>query len=233
MAKQYVWNYYFWMVNIWYFVKLCTTNVKVSFHQSNILLKKRSCISFGSFYRLLSCRLFCFLSFMNAPFSIKKKRNWRPLNARIELYTHHFTFFFFFFQGISQFHYASITDFILAFWLCSSQLKTVFFSFHIQVALIVRKIHPCLPSFKSEFTASVPLTRIRDIAHRNDIPHDLKVIHCRPVNVRVRKIFLSLVIPFGSLESTIYMFLIEVSHFSKKSNIQYKTNFIAMLVQRT
>lgn len=96
MAKQYVWNYYFWMVNIWYFVKLCTTNVKVSFHQSNILLKKRSCISFGSFYRLLSCRLFCFLSFMNAPFSIKKKRNWRPLNARIELYTHHFTFFFFF-----------------------------------------------------------------------------------------------------------------------------------------
>ncbi|TYK17008.1 phosphoglucan [Cucumis melo var. makuwa] len=43
-----------------------------------------------------------------------------------------------------------------------------------QVALIIRKIHPCLPSFKSEFTASVPLTRIRDIAHRNDIPHDLK-----------------------------------------------------------
>ncbi|KAK3414637.1 hypothetical protein EUGRSUZ_H00494 [Eucalyptus grandis] len=40
--------------------------------------------------------------------------------------------------------------------------------------LVVRKIHPCLPSFKAEFTASVPLTRIRDIAHRNDIPHDLK-----------------------------------------------------------
>ncbi|KAJ7532990.1 hypothetical protein O6H91_13G028200 [Diphasiastrum complanatum] len=39
---------------------------------------------------------------------------------------------------------------------------------------VIRKIHPCLPSFKSEFTASVPLTRIRDIAHRNDIPHDLK-----------------------------------------------------------
>lgn len=57
----------------------------------------------------------------------------------------------------------------------ASQLKAVFFSFHIQVALIIRKIHPCLPSFKSEFTASVPLTRIRDIAHRNDIPHDLKV----------------------------------------------------------
>ncbi|XP_043707593.1 phosphoglucan, water dikinase, chloroplastic-like [Telopea speciosissima] len=43
-----------------------------------------------------------------------------------------------------------------------------------QEILVIRKIHPCLPSFKSEFTASVPLTRIRDIAHRNDIPHDLK-----------------------------------------------------------
>lgn len=43
-----------------------------------------------------------------------------------------------------------------------------------QELAVVRKIHPCLPSFKSEFTASVPLTRIRDIAHRNDIPHDLK-----------------------------------------------------------
>ncbi|ONK58769.1 uncharacterized protein A4U43_C09F16460 [Asparagus officinalis] len=40
--------------------------------------------------------------------------------------------------------------------------------------LVIRKIHLCLPSFKSEFTASVPLTRIRDIAHRGDIPHDLK-----------------------------------------------------------
>lgn len=44
----------------------------------------------------------------------------------------------------------------------------------LQEILVVRKIHPCLPSFKAEFTASVPLTRIRDIAHRNDIPHDLK-----------------------------------------------------------
>nr|XP_009416602.2 PREDICTED: phosphoglucan, water dikinase, chloroplastic [Musa acuminata subsp. malaccensis] len=43
-----------------------------------------------------------------------------------------------------------------------------------QDVLVIRKIHPCLPSFKSEFTASVPLTRIRDIAHRGDIPHDLK-----------------------------------------------------------
>ncbi|KAH7573367.1 hypothetical protein JRO89_XS03G0130200 [Xanthoceras sorbifolium] len=43
-----------------------------------------------------------------------------------------------------------------------------------QEILVIRKIHPCLPSFKAEFTASVPLTRIRDIAHRNDIPHDLK-----------------------------------------------------------
>lgn len=40
--------------------------------------------------------------------------------------------------------------------------------------IVIRKIHPCLPSFKAEFTTSVPLTRIRDIAHRNDIPHNLK-----------------------------------------------------------
>lgn len=44
----------------------------------------------------------------------------------------------------------------------------------LQEILVIRKIHPCLPSFKAEFTASVPLTRIRDIAHRGDIPHDLK-----------------------------------------------------------
>ena len=44
-----------------------------------------------------------------------------------------------------------------------------------QEILVIRKIHPCLPSFKAEFTASVPLTRIRDIAHRNDIPKDIKV----------------------------------------------------------
>ncbi|KAG5252100.1 phosphoglucan, water dikinase [Salix suchowensis] len=43
-----------------------------------------------------------------------------------------------------------------------------------QEVVVIRKIHPCLPSFKAEFTASVPLTRIRDIAHRGDIPHDLK-----------------------------------------------------------
>ncbi|XP_020206268.1 phosphoglucan, water dikinase, chloroplastic [Cajanus cajan] len=44
-----------------------------------------------------------------------------------------------------------------------------------QEVLVIRKIHPCLPSFKAEFTASVPLTRIRDIAHRNDIPRDVKL----------------------------------------------------------
>ncbi|XP_039037802.1 phosphoglucan, water dikinase, chloroplastic-like [Hibiscus syriacus] len=43
-----------------------------------------------------------------------------------------------------------------------------------QEVLVIRKIHPCLPSFKAEFTAAVPLTRIRDIAHRGDIPQDLK-----------------------------------------------------------
>ncbi|CAI7889247.1 unnamed protein product, partial [Closterium sp. NIES-53] len=40
--------------------------------------------------------------------------------------------------------------------------------------VVMRKIHPRLPAFSADFTASVPLTRIRDIAHRNDIPHDLK-----------------------------------------------------------
>ena len=47
---------------------------------------------------------------------------------------------------------------------------------NLQEKLVIRKIHPSLPSFKAEFTASVPLTRIRDIAHRNDIPHDFKVL---------------------------------------------------------
>mmetsp|Transcript_19715 Transcript_19715/g.78363 ORF Transcript_19715/g.78363 Transcript_19715/m.78363 type:complete len:704 (+) Transcript_19715:203-2314(+) len=43
-----------------------------------------------------------------------------------------------------------------------------------QNAYLIRKIYPLLPSYRSQFTASVPLTRIRDIAHRNDIPHELK-----------------------------------------------------------
>ena len=41
-------------------------------------------------------------------------------------------------------------------------------------AFIVRSLKKNLPSFADSFTASVPLTRIRDIAHRNDIPQDLK-----------------------------------------------------------
>lgn len=44
----------------------------------------------------------------------------------------------------------------------------------VYVPYVVRKIFPLLPSYSSQFTVSVPLTRIRDIAHRNDIPHDLK-----------------------------------------------------------
>jgi len=39
---------------------------------------------------------------------------------------------------------------------------------------LVRRMQPWLPSFAAEFTCSVPMTRIRDIAHRNDIPSDLK-----------------------------------------------------------
>lgn len=40
--------------------------------------------------------------------------------------------------------------------------------------LIIRKIYPWLPSYDSAFTRAEPLTRIRDIAHRNDIPQELK-----------------------------------------------------------
>lgn len=39
---------------------------------------------------------------------------------------------------------------------------------------ITRSIKSLLPSFSAQFTVSVPLTRIRDIAHRNDIPSWLK-----------------------------------------------------------
>ena len=41
-------------------------------------------------------------------------------------------------------------------------------------AFILRKIYPWLPSSSQEFQRAEPLTRIRDIAHRNDIPPDLK-----------------------------------------------------------
>ncbi len=41
-------------------------------------------------------------------------------------------------------------------------------------ALILRRIHANLPSYDTPFTRAEPLTRIRDIAHRNDIPKELK-----------------------------------------------------------
>jgi phosphoglucan,water dikinase len=41
-------------------------------------------------------------------------------------------------------------------------------------AFVIRKIYPFLPSFDSSFTRWEPLTLIRDIAHRNDIPKELK-----------------------------------------------------------
>ena len=34
-----------------------------------------------------------------------------------------------------------------------------------EVRALVRRLHPRLPAFTAEFTQSVPLTRIRDIAH--------------------------------------------------------------------
>lgn len=45
----------------------------------------------------------------------------------------------------------------------------------VYIPYVVRRIFPMLPSYSSQFMVSVPLTRIRDIAHRNDIPHDLKL----------------------------------------------------------
>ncbi|MCK5341493.1 MAG: hypothetical protein KAJ60_10480, partial [Desulfobulbaceae bacterium] len=41
-------------------------------------------------------------------------------------------------------------------------------------AFIMRKIYPWLPSYDRAFVRAEPLTRIRDIAHRNDIPQELK-----------------------------------------------------------
>jgi phosphoglucan,water dikinase len=41
-------------------------------------------------------------------------------------------------------------------------------------SFIIRSLKKNLPSFGDQFTVSVPLTRIRDIAHRNDIPQGLK-----------------------------------------------------------
>ena len=41
-------------------------------------------------------------------------------------------------------------------------------------APVVRRIYPWLPSSAQTFQRAEPLTRIRDIAHRNDIPSDLK-----------------------------------------------------------
>ncbi|GLI64789.1 hypothetical protein VaNZ11_008194 [Volvox africanus] len=43
-----------------------------------------------------------------------------------------------------------------------------------RLILAARRMHARLPSFSGQFRASTPLTRIRDIAHRNDIPKDLK-----------------------------------------------------------
>jgi phosphoglucan, water dikinase len=43
-----------------------------------------------------------------------------------------------------------------------------------ELSFIVRKILPWLPSSSPDFLRPEPLTRIRDIAHRNDIPSELK-----------------------------------------------------------
>uniref|UniRef100_A0A803LZL4 CBM20 domain-containing protein n=1 Tax=Chenopodium quinoa TaxID=63459 RepID=A0A803LZL4_CHEQI len=71
---------------------------------------------------------------------------------------------------VSEMLYSSHIDYVMSAILSQNSAIEAM----LQEMLVIRKIHPSLPSFKAEFTASVPLTRIRDIAHRNDIPHDLK-----------------------------------------------------------
>ncbi len=44
-----------------------------------------------------------------------------------------------------------------------------------ELAWLARRISPALPSFAAEFSRAEPLTRIRDLAHRNDIPKELKL----------------------------------------------------------
>ena len=43
-----------------------------------------------------------------------------------------------------------------------------------EAAALSRRLHARLPSFADDFTAATPLTRVRDLAHRNDIPQELK-----------------------------------------------------------
>lgn len=43
-----------------------------------------------------------------------------------------------------------------------------------ETASVIRRLRPLLPSHEGEFLRAEPLTRIRDIAHRNDIPKELK-----------------------------------------------------------
>lgn len=42
--------------------------------------------------------------------------------------------------------------------------------------ILIRRILPLLPSFAESFTCADPLTRKRDIAHRDNIPQNLKAV---------------------------------------------------------
>lgn len=46
----------------------------------------------------------------------------------------------------------------------------------VRMRMCARLVTSRLPSFSEEFTATVPLTRIRDLAHRSDIPSDVKQV---------------------------------------------------------
>lgn len=55
------------------------------------------------------------------------------------------------------------------------------------IRILARFIAPSLPSFNAAFTAAQPLTRIRDIAHRNDIPMELKNVSTERKETEQRK----------------------------------------------
>ena len=58
---------------------------------------------------------------------------------------------------------------------CSQEIQEILFAkITPQTIFLIRKILPWLPSFDNDFMRREPLTRIRDIAHRNDIPQDMK-----------------------------------------------------------
>lgn len=106
---------------------------------------------------------------------------------------------------------------------------------------IVRKILPFLPSYSAQFLVSVPLTRIRDIAHRNDIPKDLKLdikhnlqnkLHrcAGPEDLHTSKRILDLISHGGYSQPFVEQFHIfhdELKHFFNRASVDERLDFLA------